>query len=146
MAGMTKSALSVARQALEAGGLRCLPSAAASHATTTRHPSCLRFLFCASSRAPTTAASFRLQGRGAEAEVTVVEASPRLLARAVPTEISSVIAERHVAEGVTIFTGAEVACASADDITLEDRTRLDFDQVVVGVGSLPEIRLAKAAP
>ena len=87
------------------------------------------------------AATARLAG----ADVTVVEAAPRLMARAVPAEIAAVVEARHRREGVDVRTGTPVASANATVITLGDGTGLDFDLVVAGVGSLPETGLAETA-
>ena len=83
--------------------------------------------------------------RAAGAETTVVEAAPRLMARAVPAEIAGIVHRRHEAEGVEVRTGAAVASAGADEIVLGDGARLGFDLVVAGVGSLPETALAESA-
>ena len=87
------------------------------------------------------AATARLAG----ADVTVVEAAPRLMARAVPTDVAAAVEARHRREGVDVRTGTPVAAADGATITLGDGTRPDFDLVIAGVGSLPETDLAKAA-
>lgn len=87
------------------------------------------------------AATARLAG----ADVTVVEAAPRLMARAVPADIAAVVEARHRREGIDVRTGTSVRAASATTITLGDGTELDVDLVVAGVGSLPETGLAEAA-
>jgi len=79
------------------------------------------------------------------AEVTVFEAGERLLARAVPAELASMVADRHRAEGVTIRTDVNVASATATTVVLSDGETLSFDQVVAGVGSVPNTELAEAA-
>jgi len=79
------------------------------------------------------------------AEVTVFEAAERLLARAVPAEIAGMVTARHQAEGVTIRTGVNVAAATGTTVSLSDGEILTFDQVVAGVGSVPNIELAEAA-
>lgn len=83
--------------------------------------------------------------RGLGAEVTVFEAGERLLARAVPAEIAGMAAARHQAEGVTIRTGVNVAAATGNTVSLSDGESLTFDQVVAGVGSVPNTELAEAA-
>ncbi|WP_420325837.1 NAD(P)/FAD-dependent oxidoreductase [Mameliella sp.] len=83
--------------------------------------------------------------RKAGAEVTVIEAAPRVLGRAVPQEIAARVADRHGAEGARLLTGADVAAADARRITLADGTALDFDAVIAGVGARPETALAEAA-
>jgi 3-phenylpropionate/trans-cinnamate dioxygenase ferredoxin reductase component len=81
--------------------------------------------------------------------VQVVEAAPRVLQRATPPEISTIIAERHQREGVEIFTGVGVASFSrggaSEIVTLADGRRLEADTIVVGVGAAPETSLAAEA-
>jgi 3-phenylpropionate/trans-cinnamate dioxygenase ferredoxin reductase subunit len=67
--------------------------------------------------------------------VTVVEAAPRVLGRAVPAPVAAVLADRHRAAGVDLRCGVGVTAA--------DLTR--FDVVVAGVGAEPETGLAAAA-
>ena len=61
------------------------------------------------------------------AEVTVIEAQPRVLMRGVPEEIAAVVTERHRAEGVKILCGTGIASISGDPdevhITLADESR-----------------------
>ena len=83
--------------------------------------------------------------RQAGAEVTVVEAGPRLLGRAIPEEIAAVVQARHQEEGVRILTGTSVASSGAKTIVLSDGTVLSFDTVIAGVGALPNTGLAEAA-
>jgi len=81
--------------------------------------------------------------------VQVVEAAARVLQRATPPEISTIIAERHQREGVEILTGVGVASFAREGaheiVTLSDGRRLEADAIVVGVGAAPEISLAAAA-
>ena len=83
--------------------------------------------------------------RARGAEVTVVEAAPRLMARAVPAAIAERVAARHRAEGVDLRLGAAVAHADASSITLATGETLSFDCVVAGVGAAPETALAEDA-
>lgn len=83
--------------------------------------------------------------RGAGAEVTVIEAAPALMARAVPGEIAAAAQARHEAEGVTLKLDTKVASATATGITLAKGEALPFDLVIAGVGSLPDTALASAA-
>ncbi|MPY81101.1 MAG: ferredoxin reductase [Actinophytocola sp.] len=78
--------------------------------------------------------------------VTVVEAEPRLLSRAVPAEVAAVVADRHEQAGVDVRCGTGVA-AVRDRGVLELTTgeTLDCDVVVAGVGAVPETALAKNA-
>jgi 3-phenylpropionate/trans-cinnamate dioxygenase ferredoxin reductase subunit len=81
--------------------------------------------------------------------VQVVEAAPRVLQRATPPEISTIIAERHQREGVEIFTGVGVTGfvreGASEIVALADGRRLEADVIVVGVGAAPETSLATAA-
>jgi 3-phenylpropionate/trans-cinnamate dioxygenase ferredoxin reductase subunit len=81
--------------------------------------------------------------------VQVVEAAPRVLQRATPPEISTIIAERHQREGVEIFTGVGVTgfarAGAAEIVALADGRRLEADAIVVGVGAAPETSLATSA-
>lgn len=79
------------------------------------------------------------------ANVTVIEAGPRLLGRAVPAEIAKVLHARHITEGVRILTGVGVAKASETQVQLDDGTALEFDAVIAGVGALPDTGLAELA-
>lgn len=83
--------------------------------------------------------------RKAGADVTVVEAAPRILGRAVPEAIAAVLHDRHVAEGVDLMTGTGVSKADATSILLADGRQLEFDLVVAGVGAMPKTALAEAA-
>lgn len=83
--------------------------------------------------------------RGLGADVTVFEAGERLLARAVPAAITSMVADRHEVEGVTIRTGVGVAAATGTTVSLSNGENLTFDRVVAGVGSVPNTELAEAA-
>ncbi|MCK1679601.1 FAD-dependent oxidoreductase [Bradyrhizobium sp. 147] len=81
--------------------------------------------------------------------VTVIEAGPRLLTRAVPAPIAELIKAKHERSGVRIETGATVERIDVDEgrskLVLEDgRTHL-ADLVVVGIGAMPNVELAQAA-
>jgi 3-phenylpropionate/trans-cinnamate dioxygenase ferredoxin reductase component len=79
------------------------------------------------------------------AEVTVIEAGPRLLGRAVPPQIAHVLQERHSLEGVSLMLDTGVVGARANRIDLANGASMEFDAVIAGVGSLPETGLAEAA-
>jgi 3-phenylpropionate/trans-cinnamate dioxygenase ferredoxin reductase component len=83
--------------------------------------------------------------RKAGADVTVVEAGPRLLGRAVPPQIARVLQERHALEGVSLKLETGVVSASSDRIDLVDGSSMEFDAVIAGVGAVPETGLAEAA-
>ena len=83
------------------------------------------------------------------AEVTVIEAQPRVLMRGVPEEIAEVVAERHRAEGAKILCGVSIASISGDAdevrITLGDGTTATADLAVIGIGAAPVTSLAEEA-
>jgi 3-phenylpropionate/trans-cinnamate dioxygenase ferredoxin reductase subunit len=83
------------------------------------------------------------------AEVTVIEAQPRILMRGVPAEIAEVIHNAHVAEGVTIRCGDGIA-AIADNgaqvrITLAGGQDIVADLAVIGIGAVSVTGLAAEA-
>lgn len=82
------------------------------------------------------------------AEVTVIEAQPRILMRGVPEQIASILSDRHRAEGVRILTGAKLRDVRSEEefvrITVADEQTIDVDLAVVGVGASPNTGLAEA--
>ena len=56
--------------------------------------------------------------RGRGADVTVIEAGSRLLARAVPEQVTDVVTARHKAEGVLIDCGVKVERADGRHIVI----------------------------
>jgi len=91
------------------------------------------------------AASARKRG----AAVTVIEALPRILSRAVPEDHAKVIAARHLAEGVDLRCGVGVTSiretADAVEIDLADGATVAADLLVIGIGAVPVTALAEAA-
>ena len=91
------------------------------------------------------AASARQRG----ADVTIVEAQPRILTRGVPEEIANVVAARHVAEGARLLCGhglsGMVERADGVDVVLWDGQRIEADVAVIGIGAAPVTGLAEAA-
>jgi 3-phenylpropionate/trans-cinnamate dioxygenase ferredoxin reductase component len=89
------------------------------------------------------AASAREKG----AEVTVVEALDRTMARAVTPETSAHFAALHAEHGATIRHDATVARINGNGavsgVELGDGTKLDADVVVIGVGVVPNVELAE---
>jgi len=83
--------------------------------------------------------------RRAGTAVTVIEAGPRLLGRAIPGEIASVVQARHEAAGVELLIGTGVERVDNHRAWLSDGTTRDFDFVVAGVGSEPVTELATDA-
>ncbi len=83
-------------------------------------------------------------------EVIVLEAGDRLCARALPPELSAFLAGQHRARGVDVRLGVAIESFRS---TTPDRVQvvmaagetLDADLVVVGIGVVPDTRLAEAA-
>jgi 3-phenylpropionate/trans-cinnamate dioxygenase ferredoxin reductase subunit len=91
------------------------------------------------------AASARARG----SEVTVIEALPRLLSRAVPEAIAGQIQARHELEGVTFVFGDGIAGIEGQTggaaVQLKSGRRIEADLVLVGIGAMPNVALADAA-
>jgi len=83
-------------------------------------------------------------------EVTVVELGPRPLGRAVSPATSAFFLEAHQAFGARVLLGVGVTALHGRDgaieaVALTDGSVLPADLVVVGIGVLPEDRLARQA-
>jgi 3-phenylpropionate/trans-cinnamate dioxygenase ferredoxin reductase subunit len=82
-------------------------------------------------------------------KVTVLEMAPRILQRVAASETSDHIRALHRAHGVTILEAAGLdRLTGSDRVTgavLQDGRHLPADFVIVGVGILPDTRLAEAA-
>ncbi|WP_256097988.1 FAD-dependent oxidoreductase [Streptomyces sp. MnatMP-M17] len=81
-------------------------------------------------------------------EVTVVEAAPRLLARAVAPVLSEFYLRAHRRRGTRVLLSGAVTAFSGTDgrvtgVDLADGTRLPADLVLVGVGVVPRTELAE---
>jgi 3-phenylpropionate/trans-cinnamate dioxygenase ferredoxin reductase subunit len=81
--------------------------------------------------------------------VTVLEARPQLLERALPERIANLLADRHRAAGVDLRLGVGVAGFEGEGrvraVALADGARVAADLVVVGIGAVPNVELAQAA-
>jgi 3-phenylpropionate/trans-cinnamate dioxygenase ferredoxin reductase component len=82
--------------------------------------------------------------------VTVLEALPRLMSRAVAPIISDFFRELHASRGVKIICDASVSKISSSrgrvqKVVLRDGTAFPADLVMVGVGIVPNIELAQEA-
>lgn len=90
-----------------------------------------------------TAASLRQQGM----QVTVLEALPRILQRVTAEQVSAFYTRVHREEGVEVVLDARLECFVGDDqvreVLLADGRRLPADLVVVGIGVLPNVELAR---
>ncbi|MDI2030210.1 FAD-dependent oxidoreductase [Saccharopolyspora sp. TS4A08] len=84
------------------------------------------------------------------ARVTVVEAAPRVLGRAVAEETSAYFAHRHAVEGSTVLCGCAVDEFRTDsrgrvtEVRIGDRVQ-PVDLVLVGIGVAPNSELAEEA-
>ena len=82
-------------------------------------------------------------------EVTVLEALPRLLARAVPAEIAAVMETAHRKSGVDIRCGASIVSitdiGTGVDVVLADGSTVAADLCIVGIGAVPNTELAEKA-
>lgn len=91
------------------------------------------------------AASARMMG----VEVTVIEQQERLLSRLASPYSSSFFAGLHQSRGVNLILGAQVQAFHGREDRLEavqfEGQKLDCDAVLVGIGSVPNIMLAKQA-
>lgn len=87
------------------------------------------------------AASARALG----AEAVVIERAPRVLARVASATLSAFFTAQHLARGVEILTGAEVAAVARDGVTLADGSVVQADAVLIGVGAMACDNLARSA-
>lgn len=79
------------------------------------------------------------------AQVTVFEAAPHLMARAVPKELAEVLAQKHAEAGVDLCMSSLVASADENTVTLVNGDCHEFDVVISGVGNVPNVGLAVRA-
>ncbi|RWO94302.1 MAG: ferredoxin reductase [Mesorhizobium sp.] len=87
------------------------------------------------------AAAARIAG----AEVTVIEAADRVMARVVPEEIAAIAEAEHRKKGVSFILGCGVVRVTENEVVLSNGQIMSGDFVVAGVGVLPETDLAKSA-
>jgi 3-phenylpropionate/trans-cinnamate dioxygenase ferredoxin reductase subunit len=83
-------------------------------------------------------------------EVTIVEVSPRPLGRAVSPATSAFFLQAHQAFGAQVLLGAGVVAlhgrgGAVVEVEISDGSRLPTDLAIIGIGILPEDRLARAA-
>ncbi|MER5871729.1 FAD-dependent oxidoreductase [Streptomyces sp. NPDC002044] len=82
-------------------------------------------------------AEFATAAREAGCAVTVVEAADRVLAGALPAEVTAPMARWYEEAGAELLTGARVAGIEAGRVLLADGRSLPVGAVVVGVGARP---------
>jgi len=88
--------------------------------------------------------------RGLGKSVTVLEALPRLMSRAVAPVISEFFRDLHVGRGVAVHCGATVseiagARGKVRSVLLRDATSHSAELVLVGIGITPNLELARDA-
>lgn len=88
--------------------------------------------------------------RSLGAEVTVLEAQDRILARVAGQAMSDFVSEAHRSAGVVVRTGVTISRVVCEEeriarVELADGSVLPADLVVAGVGMLPNIEAALAA-
>ena len=82
--------------------------------------------------------------------VTVVEALPRLMSRAVPPIISDFHRKLHTGKGVNVLcdttvTEIESSSGKLRSVKLSDGSKVPADLVIVGIGVVPNVELARDA-
>ncbi|MEV7614464.1 FAD-dependent oxidoreductase [Streptomyces sp. NPDC089799] len=82
-------------------------------------------------------AEFATAARAAGCAVTVVEAADRVLAGALPDEVTGPMADWYAEAGVRLLTGVKVASVEPGLVRLADGRELPAGAVVVGIGARP---------
>ncbi len=81
--------------------------------------------------------------------VTVVELADQVLARVADPAVGALVADMHRAEGVRVATGASVERIEGDarvaEVICTDGETVEADVVVVGIGILPNLEIARDA-
>ena len=82
-------------------------------------------------------------------DVTVLEMAERVMSRVVAPEMSAFYSEEHAAHGVKIHCDTMVAALEGDgrvrEVVCRDGSRYPADLVIVGIGIVPNVELARAA-
>jgi 3-phenylpropionate/trans-cinnamate dioxygenase ferredoxin reductase component len=84
-------------------------------------------------------------GRSAGKPVTVIEAAPRLMARAVSPLLSDFFLDVHWTQGAEVVLNNAVVEVRGDGVTLTGGRRIDADVMVAGIGVVPNVELARDA-
>lgn len=83
------------------------------------------------------------------ASATVIETVDRLMARVVSPDVSEYFADVHRGHGVDLRLGASVTAfrgtGTVEAVVLGDGSEIAADTVLVGIGAVPNLELAKAA-
>lgn len=77
--------------------------------------------------------------------VTIIEALPRLMARAVSPLLSDFFRDVHRSEGAEVLLDSTVREIAADAVVLTDGRRYEADLVLAGIGVVPNMELARDA-
>jgi 3-phenylpropionate/trans-cinnamate dioxygenase ferredoxin reductase subunit len=83
--------------------------------------------------------------RGAGKPVTVIEAAPRLMCRAVSPVLSDFFLDLHRAQGTEVLLNAVAVEVRPDCVILNDGRSIAADLAVAGIGVIPNVELARAA-
>lgn len=83
--------------------------------------------------------------RQKEIDVTVLEAAPRALGRALSPAMAEALVKKHCSEGVAFRFDARISHVSPDAVHLADGERLEADLIVAAIGVAPNTALAEAA-
>ncbi|OCO99881.1 MULTISPECIES: FAD-dependent oxidoreductase [unclassified Ensifer] len=83
--------------------------------------------------------------RGKGITVSVIEAAPKPLGRAVPPRFATKLHARHQQEGVAFHLGQGIAEITDNAVRLADGSAVPADVVVAAIGVLPDVGLAEAA-
>lgn len=81
-------------------------------------------------------------------QITVIEAENRVLARVVAPELSQFVSSLHAGRGVKLMTSRAVQSLVGEggvvrQVLLQDGTAIDAGIVIVGIGSVPNLELAR---
>jgi 3-phenylpropionate/trans-cinnamate dioxygenase ferredoxin reductase subunit len=87
------------------------------------------------------AAAARMAGK----TVTVIEAAPRLMSRAVSPILSDFFLDLHRAQGTEVLLNTVAVEVYPDSVMLDNGSRIAADLVVAGIGVIPNVELARAA-
>lgn len=87
------------------------------------------------------AAAARASGKA----VTVIEAAPRLMARAVSPVLSDFFLDVHRTQGAEVLLNTSVGEVRPDAVILTDGRRVAAHLVVAGIGVVPNVELAREA-
>lgn len=83
--------------------------------------------------------------RQADVNVTVVEPLKLPLLKALGSEVARVFADLHRERGVDLRLETKVAGVDAHSVRLEDGGVLEADTVLIGIGAVPNVELARSA-